>query len=180
MFRKLKFEEAIYSELKSIPLSTQYKLDAIGVRLRLETWNCLSREARLLFCQIPVKTDQDKECYRNYLLYLLKRRRRQVYLLEPEQTQKEKSEWENLLHIPDRVYQMAVDLDFTISPQDWLEMGEFQRYALVKLSRGNYDRNYLSEALEELLTTPAKVLAWKKKSPVAFHPEQQFVSIANG
>lgn len=164
MFRKLKFEEMGYFDLKQIPLSTQYKLDAVGVKIRPETWNSLSLEARQLFCHIPVKTDQDKDCYRNYLLYLLKRLRRQVQILEPGQVQQEKAQWENPGRIPDGVYRMVVEMDFTLSPQDWLAMNDFQRYALFQLSKGNHGLDDLNAALAELLPVRAKVSTWKKKA----------------
>jgi hypothetical protein len=179
MFRKFKFEEEIYSDLRGIPLSTQFKLDAIGVRIRIETWNRLSQEARLLFCQIPAKTDQDKECYRNYLLYLLKRKRRQVHLLEPAQLEKERAEWENPGQIPMGVYKMVVDAGFTLSPQDWLELDEFKRYVLAKLSRENHNRIYLGAALNELLPTPAKIPSWKKKTAAPEFSTERLASTAN-
>jgi hypothetical protein len=179
MFRKLNFEEEAYSELKQIPFSTQYKLHSLGVKLRPESWNSLSLEARQLFCQIPIKSEQDKECYRNYLFYLLKRRRRQIHLLEPGQVEREKAKWENPVLIPNGVYQEVVDLGFTLSPRDWLEMGEFQRFVLVQLSEGNYDRDYVAKALVELLPLRAKISTWKKKTAIEPFPGEALVPVAS-
>jgi hypothetical protein len=175
MIYKFKFE-TVYSEIEPIPLSAQYRMDCTGVRFNPETWNCLSDEARALFCHLPVKTKKDKECYKSYILYLLKRKRRWVSLLDPDQTARDKAQWENLFRIPDKVYQMAIDLDFTLSPQDWLKMSDFKRYIIFKLAQGIHSTDYLKKALGELLRKESKISAWK--SEVEKHPEtaSKFVS----
>jgi hypothetical protein len=171
MFRKLKFEQELYDSLNFIPLSTQYKMDLLGVKFRRESWMKLSLEARQLFCHMSVRTDEDKESYRRYLVYLLKRLRRQVTVLEPPQINKEKSEWENTSRIPLGVYQMVVNMGFTLFQRDWFQLDEFQRYVLSKLSRGNHDREYLNRALGEILPAPAKISAWKMEEAKETLPE---------
>lgn len=177
MVTKFKFEEETISEIEPIPLSTQYRLDNIGVKIRPETWNKLSKETQLLFGHFPVKTDEDKECYRMYLLYLLKRKRRFVQILDANQVSLAKDEWENLARIPSRVYQMVVELEYTLSQRDWVKMSDFKRYALVKLSQGKYPNDYLSKALLELLPFESKVTAWKSKPVNAPDISRQFISV---
>jgi hypothetical protein len=110
---------------------------------------------------MSIRTDEDKENFRRYLVYLLKRLRRRVTVLEPQQIDKEKSEWENIARVPQRVYQMVVNMGFTLFLRDWVQLDEFKRYVILKLSKENYGREYLNRALEELLPTPAKISAWK-------------------
>ncbi len=180
MFRKLKFEQELYDSLNHIPLSTQYKMDLLGVKFRRESWVKLSLEARQLFCHMSIRTDEDKESYRRHLVYLLKRLRRQVTVLEPLQINKEKSEWANVTSIPLRVYQMVVSLGFTLFHGDWLHLDEFHKYVLVKLSRGNHDGNYLKMALEELLSAPAKISAWKMEEEREALPEPVPITVNSG
>lgn len=151
MFRKLKFEEPVYSELKSIPLSTQYKLNTIGVELRPESWNSLSIEARILFCHLSIQTRQDREIYKRYLLYLLKRKRRWVRILDPDHMRRTNFQWENLAQVPADVYQMAVDMGFILSSKDWIALDDFKRYVLVKFSQSKPSEEYLEKALKEIL-----------------------------
>lgn len=157
MFRKLKFEEEIYSELKLIPLSTQYKLDTIGVKLRQESWNALSIEARVLFCHLSIQTKQDREVYRRYLLYLLKRKRRLVQVLEPDEVESVKASWEDLSRIPVDVYKMVVEEGFILSSKDWISTDDFKRYVLFKLSQLKPRREYLKKALREILDPVLKI-----------------------
>lgn len=164
MSYQFKFEEEVYSEIEPIPFSTQYRMDAVGVKIRPQTWNVLSKETKFLFSHLPVKTDKDKECYRTYLLYLLKRRRRLVFLINEEQMAVERAEWENLVYVPVPVYKMIVDLSYTLSLRDWVQLSDLNRYVLVKLSKGQFDRTYLDKALMELLGAESKVTVWKSEA----------------
>ncbi len=164
MTYKLKFEEEVHSEIEPIPFAAQYRLDNVGVKFGPETWNNLSNEARLLFCHLSLKTVKEKEYYKNYVLYLLKRKRRRVSLLDAAEVNREKAQWENPIRIPERVYQMVINLDYTLSPRDWLKMSDFKRYVLVKLSQGIHSTNYLNKALAELLGAESKISTWKSKS----------------
>jgi hypothetical protein len=164
MSYQFKFEEEVQSGMESIPFAAQFRMDSIGVRIRPETWNVLSKEARLLFSHLSVKTDKDKDCYKTYLLYLLKRRRRTVLVMSEEQTDREKAEWENLAYVPIHVYKMVVDLDYTLSLRDWIRLSDLNRYVLVKLSKGRHDRNYLNKVLIELLGDESKITAWKPET----------------
>jgi hypothetical protein len=164
MSYEFKFETEVQSGMESIPFATQYRMDSIGVRIRPETWNVLSKEARLLFSHLSVKTDKDKECYRTYLLYLLKRRRRTVFVMSEEQAERERAEWENLTYVPVQVYKMVVDLDYTLSLRDWIKMSDLNRYILVKLSKARHTKDYLDKALMELLGAESQVTAWKSET----------------
>ena len=164
MSYQFKFEEEVQNEIEPIPFATQFRMDSIGVRIRPETWNVLSKETRLLFSHLSVKTDKDKECYKTYLLYLLKRRRRTMFIMTDEQAERERSEWENLTYVPLPVYKMIVDLDYTLSLRDWIKMNDLNRYVLVKLSKGEHTKDYLNKALMELLGAEAKITAWKTET----------------
>lgn len=85
-------------------------------------------------------------------------------LLDAAEVNREKAQWENPIRIPERVYQMVINLDYTLSPRDWLKMSDFKRYVLVKLSQGIHSTNYLNKALAELLGAESKISTWKSKS----------------
>jgi hypothetical protein len=164
MSYQFKFEEEIQSEIEPIPMSAQYRMDSIGVKIRPETWNVLSKETRLLFSHISVKSEKDRECFKTYFLYLLKRKRRQVHLMGEQEIIRQRTEWENLIQVPAPVYQMVVDLDYTLFQEDWIKLSDFKRYALVKLSQGHYSESYLRKALAELFGFEPQVPSWNSKS----------------
>jgi hypothetical protein len=56
---------------------------------------------------------------------------------------------------------MAIDLDYTLSPQDWLKLSDFKRYILFKLADGIHSTDYLKRALSELLRKESKISSLK-------------------
>jgi hypothetical protein len=77
---------------------------------------------------------------------------------------RQRTEWENLIQVPAPVYQMVVDLDYTLFQEDWIKLSDFKRYALVKLSQGHYSESYLRKALAELFGFEPQVPSWNSKS----------------
>ncbi len=161
MFRKFKFEEGIYEKLPSIPLSTQYKLDRIGAALPLKHWNRFSAEEKNVLCHLSVRSQGEMECYNEYLNYLLRRLKEKLEKQDPQSAQLEKSQWENLARVPEGVYLRALRLKAMVSPADWIQLDDLERYALVKLSMEKYSLEQFAKALEEFfgpsILKPAKI-----------------------
>ena len=149
MFRKFKFEEVIYEKLPSIPLSTQYKLDRIGTSLPLKHWNRFSSEEKNVLCHLSVRSQGEMECYREYLGYLFRRLKEKVEKQDSQTSQLEKSQWENLSRVPEGVYLRTLRLKALVSPVDWIQLDDLERYALVKLSTEKYSLEQFAKALEE-------------------------------
>ncbi len=61
MFRKFKFEEDFYDQLKCIPFSTRHKLDLAGVKLSLKSWNVFPEEDRQRFCEMSADGEQSSQ-----------------------------------------------------------------------------------------------------------------------
>ncbi len=73
MFRQFKFEEPLYQKLDRIPISTQFKLEGIGSNFPLDAWNRLPLEERWVLCHLGIRTKGERECYSQYLAYVLRR-----------------------------------------------------------------------------------------------------------
>jgi len=161
MFRKFKFEEDIYEKLPSIPFSTQYKLDRIGALLPLKHWNRFSAEEKNVLCHLSVRSQGEMECYHDYLLCLLRRLKEKLEKQDPQASQMEKSQWENLSRVPEGVYLRALRLKAMVTPADWIQLDDLERYALVKLSLEKYSLEQFAKALEEFfgpaILKPAKI-----------------------
>jgi hypothetical protein len=151
MFRKFKFEESLYDGLTAIPLSTLYKLDAVGLELSPEIWRGLPEEERRVLCHLSVRSLGEKNCYNRYVLHLLRRAGESPVFLEPEKMKRERSEWENPVRIPTAVHQQAVAAGFAMAQEDWLKMDDLERYALFKLSGEKRDAERFGSALREFL-----------------------------
>lgn len=151
MFRKFKFEEAIYSKLQEIPLSTRYKLDRVGIRMGLKSWNRLSAEEKRVLCHLSVRSQGEMECYKEYLLYLLNRLKEKPEWLDTETGKKERAQWENLSRIPESVYLKVLSLKSLMTPVEWIRLDDLERYALFRLSQEKFGDILFGKALEEFL-----------------------------
>lgn len=151
MFRKFKFEESIYPDLPRIPLSTQYKLDRVGVQLTLKSWNRLSQEERNVLCHLSVRSQGELECYKEYLLYLSRRLKEKVEWTDPNAGSREKVQWETLARVPEGVYLRALRLKVLMNPADWIQMDDLERYALFKLSLEKEPLELFAKALQEFM-----------------------------
>jgi hypothetical protein len=151
VFRKFKFEEEIYGKLQSVPLSTQFKLDRVGAKLSTKNWNRFSDEERHVLCHLSVRSQGELECYREYLTYLLRKLKEKADWQDPQVGLLEKAQWENLARIPEGVYLRALRLKVIISPGDWIQLDDLERYALVRLSVENQPMEMFAKALQEFM-----------------------------
>lgn len=151
MFRKFKFEESVYEKLQSIPLSTQFKLDKVGTALSLRSWKKFSSEERAVLCHLPVRSQGELECYREYLQFLLRRLNEKMEEAGPEPSSQDKAPWENLSRVPEPVYLKALQMRVLVTPGDWIQMDDLERYALFRLSTEKYSQEPFARALQEFL-----------------------------
>jgi hypothetical protein len=151
MFRKFKFEETLYGKLQEIPMSTRYKLDRIGLKLEPKSWNRFSPEEKHVLCHLSVRSQGELECYKEYLLFLLRRHKAKAEWVDTESAKKEKSQWENLNRIPEAVYLKVLALKGLMTPVEWIRLDDLERYALFRLSQEKYTGSLFAQALEEFL-----------------------------
>jgi hypothetical protein len=151
MFRKFKFEEDFYNQLRCIPFSTRMKLDLAGVKLSLKGWNLFSEEDRQKFCEMSAQSKEDAALYRKALVTLLEKIGEPVKFLEPSQLDSEKSLWGNPEEVPADVAAKVSQLGLKLEPGDWKKMDDLQRFVLLKLSQGKHDHANLGPALNEFL-----------------------------
>ena len=155
MFRKFKFEEDLYGNLKDIPMSTRFKLDQVGLKLGVKSWNRFSPEEKKVLCHLSVRSQGELDCYKEYLLSLLRRLKEKPEWTDPAAAQEERNQWENLGHIPECVYLKALSLKGLITQGEWIRLDDLERYTLFRLSLEKYGDALFARALEEFLGVPA-------------------------
>jgi len=151
MFRKFRFEDRIYPDLNDIPMSTRFKLDRVGFQLEPKGWSRFSQEERRVLCHLSVRSQGEVDCYRDYLDFLLKKYKEKVAKRDPESTRQERSEWENLSRIPEMVYFRILKLKKLITPQEWIDLDDLERYVLFKLAQEKRNDDVFALAFEEFL-----------------------------
>ncbi len=150
MFRKFKFEEDFYDQLKCIPFSTRHKLDLEGVKLSLKSWNVFSEEERQRFCEMRAEGGETGG-YRKALVLLLEKLGEPVKFLESAQLESEKEQWGNPERIPAELESKISQLGLSLKPEEWKKLDNLQRFVLFKLSQGKHDHANLGPALKEFL-----------------------------
>ncbi|HVZ81434.1 MAG TPA: nitrate reductase associated protein [bacterium] len=149
MFRQFKFEEALYGPLDRIPVSTQFKLDSLGVSLPLEAWKALALPERWVFCHLSIRSRGERECYLQYLTYVLQRDR--IALPAPAGTAGPKKPWEDISRLPAEVAQKMRDMDLPLFWPEWIKLDDMERYTLFKLCKENADKESIRQAVQEFL-----------------------------
>lgn len=154
MFRKFRFEESIYPDLKHIPMSTCFKLDRAGIRLDQGQWAQFSLEERRVLCHLSVRSQGESKCYRDYLCFLLKKQKGSLPKAALEVRDPEAEEWENLGRIPEVVYLRILKMKRFITPQEWIDLDDLERYVLYKLAQEKQNDEVLAQAYEEFFPQP--------------------------
>jgi hypothetical protein len=149
MFRQFKFEEELYATLDHIPMSTQFKLDSLGLALPPEAWTQLELPERWVFCHLSIRSRGERECYGQYLSYALKRLK--LLTKPPASSADEKKPWEDIGRLPSEVAQKMRDLDLPLFWPEWIKLDDMERYTLFKLCRDNAEKGQLRRAVEEFL-----------------------------
>src|SRR6185295_4089076 len=98
MFRQFEFEKKLYQKLEGIPVSTQFKLEMLGLEIPLDAWKKLAIEERWVLCHIPIRSKGERECYADYLAYLMVRSG--VLSRTSPAVSPERKPWEELSRIP--------------------------------------------------------------------------------
>jgi hypothetical protein len=154
MFRQFKFEESLYQKLEKIPVSTLFKLETLGLTMPLEVWERLAMEERWVLCHMAIRSRGEKECYRDYLFYLLKRQNAALPA-KPALSPSGNKPWEEISRLPSAVAQKAKDLNLQLFWPEWIKLDDMERYIVFKLCKENSDDVQIRKVVEELIRQPS-------------------------
>ncbi len=140
------FESDFVDSLRCIPMIVRMKLDTCGVKLKLNHWYQFSEAERKTLVNLPCTTEQESQEYRQYL---------QQKVIE--KTGKPAGElaidsqpaWEVVENIPVEVSNKAAETGRKITQQQWADLTNIQRFALIKLSRSSHENKNFLPALKE-------------------------------
>jgi hypothetical protein len=155
MFRQFKFEEALYEKLDHIPVSTQYKLESLGLRFPRAAWSQLVLPERWVFCHLPIRSKGERECYSQYLSYVLNRDKMLAAVPRDSKPEPIKKGWEDISRLPSEVAQKMRDLNLPLFWPEWIKMDDMERYALFKLCQENAEESQIRQAVQEFLGFPS-------------------------
>ncbi|MEJ7646205.1 MAG: nitrate reductase associated protein [Chryseolinea sp.] len=148
-----RFEEDFMEDnIRCIPMIVRFKLDAVGIKLKLKEWSKMSYDERALLAEHPADSHVDRLEYKTHLAKLIfKHTGSQPTLL----TIDEDPAWSNTNDIPYEVNEKLHELELSLSLMQWQELSTLQRFVLLKLSRPGHENRNFPKAMKEFGLIPA-------------------------
>ncbi|MEL6158471.1 MAG: nitrate reductase associated protein [Cyanobacteria bacterium J06627_32] len=140
------FEQDFVGSLRCIPMVVRHHLDTCGVKLKLDHWNRFSPAERQALVDWPCETPAQAAEYRSQLQRLIVQQtgspaKTLAVAAQPD--------WQNLQSIPDAVLAKFAEQRVPLALQQWADLDELQRFALIKLSRPSHENRNFMPAVEE-------------------------------
>jgi hypothetical protein len=142
-----KFEEDFMEEnIRCIPMLVRFKMDLVGIKLKLGEWGRFYPSERIELALLPVTTSYETEHYRSYLAALVTKHTGKAATSFAIETN---PAWQNLIQIPEMLKEKSLELALDISIPQWQSLSNIQRFALLKLCRpGHENENFPKAAFE--------------------------------
>jgi hypothetical protein len=147
MIAHFKFEEDfVESDIRCIPMIARFKLDACGIKLKLQEWGRMNEEERIHVSTYPCNTEEEIRVYRQFLkAVILYRTGNMAQEIEIDSN----PEWANTNKIPEMVKQKSTEIGFFMELKQWQRLNALQRFVLVKLSRPGHENKNFPIAVHE-------------------------------
>lgn len=141
------FEEDFVEEnVRCIPMIVRFKMDAVGIKLKLKEWAMMSLNEKKKLASINITTKKEKKKYYNYTKIIIKK----YTGLDPTNLQIEDDpEWSNIEKIPEKFLTKASEFNLPINLNQWKNLSDLQRFALLKLCRPGHENKNFIKAIRE-------------------------------
>jgi len=141
-----RFEEDFMEDnIRCIPMIVRYKLDAIGIKLKLKEWSKFSHEERTFLAEHPVDSKPEADEYRRHLENLILEHTG----AKPTSLAAVNPSWANTHELPDELNEKLNALGLNMSLVQWRALTILQRFVLLKLSRPSHENRNFPKAMKE-------------------------------
>ena len=140
------FESDFVASLRCIPMVVRYKLDACGIKLKLEQWIHFNAADRQQLAAQPCSTPEEISKYRQNLSDLIEER---THTPAVDIAVDQNPDWTDLKAIPNSVQEKAESVGTPLRVEQWRSLTPLQRFALIKLSRSSHENRNFEPALRE-------------------------------
>ena len=142
-----KFEEDFIEEnVRCIPMIVRFKLDACGIKLKLEEWSKMLVAERVNIAEYPCNTEAEIMAYRKYVQQVVRERSGQ----EATDLRIDKNpSWAMLTEVPALFKEKLKEFNLSVSISQWKKLSTLQRFALLKLSSSSHESKNFTKALKE-------------------------------
>jgi hypothetical protein len=139
-------EDFVEDNVRCIPMIVRFKLDTVGIKLRLAEWSRFSVQERAFLAIIPADNTEEIAAYHLFLNRLVEKHTGQkptALAVDPAPA------WAIPDMIPEILQIKACELGHRISLEEWKRLSHLQRFALLKLCRPGHENRNFPKAMGE-------------------------------
>jgi hypothetical protein len=139
-------EDFVEKYIRCIPMIVRFKLDAAGIKLKLDEWSRFNVEERIELAIKPCRKDEEAKEYNHFLAALIKKYTgRDATPLAVDKN----PAWADKENVPDVLGEKLNEHSWHISKEQWKSLSDLQRFALVKLCREGHESKNFPKAVRE-------------------------------
>jgi hypothetical protein len=139
-------EDFIEDNVRCIPMIVRFKMDAVGIKLKLAEWSKFNADERVELAIMPISDSSALNDYHDYLLSLIKKYTKNEATIMAVDVL---PAWRELEQLPTLLQEKLQELNLKISLRQWEGLSDIQRFVLLKLCRpGHENKNFPKAMLE--------------------------------
>ena len=139
------------SGIRCIPMIVRFKLDACGIKLKLQEWSCMQQDERIWLVSAPCCTPVETQSYRQTLCALILERTgnaaTEIHIME-------NPPWSRIDEIPFAIKEKMRETGWACALAQWQGFSDLQRFALWKLSFPGHENRNFPKAMAEFTQMP--------------------------
>ena len=139
-------EDFIEKNLRCIPMIVRFKMDAVGIKLKLSEWSRFKKEERIQLAIMYAATTKEVATYHHYLTQLIQKYTgNKPTLLTAEIT----PAWANVESVDGMLTKKATEFKVSVTQEKWQKLTNLQRFALLKLCKDGHENKNFPKAIRE-------------------------------
>jgi len=145
---QFQFEQDFMEDnIRCIPMIVRFKLDACGIKLKLNEWNKMSLAEREQLASLSIDTPEDLTCYRTYVQELVwKHSGRPATLISADMIN---TNWACVDELPAELNTKLFELNMRLTIEQWRALSALKRFTLIKLTRPGHENKNFPKAMRE-------------------------------
>lgn len=139
-------EDFVETNIRCIPMIVRFKMDAVGIKLKLSEWSKFKVDERIELALLSCSDAEEMNQYNNYLRALIKKyTANEATTLEIDKD----PEWANTDVVPQTLSDRLKKFDCLLSSDKWRSLTHLQRFALLKLLKEGHENKNFPKAIRE-------------------------------
>jgi hypothetical protein len=139
-------EDFIEKNIRCIPMIVRFKLDAAGIKLKLDEWSRFNVGERIELARKPCGNENETRVYSLFLAALIKKytgKEATALALDKNPA------WADKENVPELLNERLEEHGWHITIEQWKSLSDLQRFALVKLCREGHESKIFPKAMRE-------------------------------